>query len=324
MFAIGDVVVDCFIRLSDAEVKYDVNHEHSKLCVRFGDKVPYESFEDVFAVGNSANAAVAGARLGLKTALSAVVGNDERGTGCINNLKKENVVTEFITTDPILPTNYHFVLCYGPERTILVKHALYERKFVFPESVKWIYLSSIGKGTGALYPELVNYLNTHPDTKLAFQPGTYQMELGTEKLAEIYKRSELFICNREEAQRILKNEAEDIQTLLAGIHALGPKHTVITDGPKGLYYFDGTDSWFIPAFPDIAPPMQRTGAGDATASTIASMLAQGSTMEDAIRYALVNAMNVVQHVGAQKGLLSINDIEAHLSHAPENYTLTKI
>src|SRR3989344_5809352 len=77
--AIGDTTIDAFIRLKDAKVHCKINNEDCELCVRFGDKVPYESVEVVPAVGNAANAAVSAARLGLKSALRAYVGEDENG-----------------------------------------------------------------------------------------------------------------------------------------------------------------------------------------------------------------------------------------------------
>jgi sugar/nucleoside kinase (ribokinase family) len=67
--AIGDTVIDAFIKLKDAEVHCNLNHETCELCVRFGDKVPYESVHVVYAVGNSPNAAVSASRLGLSSAL---------------------------------------------------------------------------------------------------------------------------------------------------------------------------------------------------------------------------------------------------------------
>ena len=58
ILAIGDTVIDAFIRIEEAEVNCDVDKENCKLSLRFGDKVPYESVEICNAVGNSANAAV--------------------------------------------------------------------------------------------------------------------------------------------------------------------------------------------------------------------------------------------------------------------------
>jgi len=74
--AIGDTVVDEFITLKDAQVNCNVNRENCTLTMRWGDKIPYESSTLVPAVGNAANAAVAAARLGLKSALVSNVGND--------------------------------------------------------------------------------------------------------------------------------------------------------------------------------------------------------------------------------------------------------
>ena len=60
--AIGDIVTDAFIRIKDAEATCDLDKRNCRLCVRFGDKVPYESMTELRAVGNSANAAVSAAR----------------------------------------------------------------------------------------------------------------------------------------------------------------------------------------------------------------------------------------------------------------------
>ncbi|MEI6494764.1 MAG: hypothetical protein WCO03_01745, partial [bacterium] len=67
--AIGDIVIDAFIKLKEAHVSEGVNHENKEICMRFADKIPYESVDVINAVGNSPNAAVAAARLSLKTAL---------------------------------------------------------------------------------------------------------------------------------------------------------------------------------------------------------------------------------------------------------------
>jgi sugar/nucleoside kinase (ribokinase family) len=322
--AIGDLVVDDFIRLNDAEASCDLDQENCKLCVRFGDKVPFEFHEIIYAVGNSANAAVSASRLGLHSALSGVVGNDEYGKSCMKSLAENNVSLEYIETDPKLPTNYHYVLWYGPERTILVNHAPFERHFPSNMKVpKWIYLSSLGENTEGFHHEIAAWLKEHPETKLAFQPGTFQMKLGTEKLKDIYELTEIFYCNVEEAQRILGNKETDHKVLMNSLHALGPKIIVMTDGIKGAYAREENgDMWFMPVYPHI--PKERTGAGDAYESTITSALAMGKTLAEAMTWAPINAMSVTQEIGAQKGLLTQEKIQEYLQKAPEDYKVTKI
>ena len=52
---------------------------------------------------------------------------------------------------------------------------------------------------------------------------------------------------------------------------LGPKIVVITDGQKGAYAYDGENMWQMPMYPDPAPPVDRTGAGDAFSSTFVAV-----------------------------------------------------
>ena len=317
--AIGDLVVDDFIRLKDATVNCDIDQENCQLCVRFGDKVPFESSELLYAVGNSANAAVSAARLGLKSALVAVVGNDLHGQGCIDALKNNNVSIDYVAKDPVLHTNYHYVLWYDVERTILVNHALYERHMDMnmPEP-KWIYLSSLASNTEKYHEEIAQYLEAHPNVKLAFQPGTFQILLGREKLAHFYAQTDIFFCNKEEAERILGIEETHIPILLDKIHELGPKMVVITNGIEGAYVRkeDGS-KLFMPVFPH--KPYERTGAGDSFSSTFAVCIAKGMSVEDALLRAPTNAMSVTQYVGAQKGLLTEEQIQEYLAKAPEDY-----
>jgi sugar/nucleoside kinase (ribokinase family) len=79
-------------------------------------------------------------------------------------------------------------------------------------------------------------------------------------------------------------------------------------------------SYFM--YAPCGPPLERTGAGDAFFSTFIAYLAKGYDAPYAMRRAPINSMNVVQHVGAQEGLLSEAQLEEFLKKAPESYTLS--
>lgn len=321
--SIGDVVCDAFIRLREAEVQDSIDHTKKELCISFGDKVPYESVELIYAVGNSGNAAVSAARLGLKSAFITTVGDDQNGKECFNSLEKDNVSTKFITTNTEYPTNYHYVLWFQSERTILVKHAPFP--YALPKDLgtpKWIYLTSLGETSLEYHGEIVEYLQAHPEIKLAFQPGTFQMKLGKEKLKEVYKKADFFTCNVEEAQRILEVSHRDIKLLMKELSLLGPKIVSVTDGFDGAYMFDGEKYWFIPIYPHT--PYERTGAGDAFTSTFVSALCMGKSPVEALQMAPINSMSVVQQVGAQKGLLSLEKLQEYLDKAPVEYKVKEI
>lgn len=316
--AIGDITTDAFIRLTDAHVHCKVDTDACELCVRFADKVPYESLTEISAVGNSPNAAVCAARLGLSAGLVSNLGNDANATACLEILKKEKVDTELVTEHKNAKTNYHFVLWYGAERTILVKHEPYSYALPALTPACWLYLSSIGSGTEKYYEEIADYLAKHPETKFAFQPGTFQITLGTEKLRSLYARAEVLVCNKEEALRVLARD-DDMRNFLENLRALGPKIVCITDGPKGAYMGDESGTYFMPPYPDPKPPVERTGAGDAFAATFVSYLAFGKTPMEALRFAPINSAYVVQEIGAQRGLLLREALERYLTHAPKEY-----
>jgi ribokinase len=323
--AIGDITTDIFIKLIDATISCDLGHENCMISLHWGDKIPFESSTLLRGVGNSANAAVSAARLGVSTSLLAWVGDDENGRGCIEEMKQNNVDTSEIHPDSASVSNQHYVLWYGSERTILVKQNPFP--YALPAGLaapRYMYLSSLGDSL-PFHQELAAWLAAHPETKLVFQPGTFQMKMGTDVLADLYAHTEHFFCNKEDAERILKLPADTtVPTLLTSIRALGPKIVVITDDTKGAYAYDGTEMLKVPMYPDQKPPFERTGAGDAFASTVTAALILGKPLAEALLWGPVNSMSVVQEVGAQKGLLSREKLEAFLAEAPESYKVTPL
>lgn len=323
--AVGDITTDAFIRLKEAEVNCDVRTDTCQICMNFADKIPYESVTVVPSVGNSPNAAVAASRLGLTSALITNIGDDRNGADCLEALKQEKVQTDYVTVHKDMATNYHYVLWYKDERTILVKHEEYP--YELPKNLpapKWMYLSSLGGSSENFHNALYDYLMSNPEIKLAFQPGTFQMRLGYEKLSKLYARCDLLICNTQEARLILKTSEREPAVLLRRFKSIGPKIVCITDGPKGAHTIGGLEKddnsmWFMPPFPDPKPPLERTGAGDAFAATLASALILGKSVEEALRWAPINSAYVVQSVGAQKGLQTREELEKHLSTASPEY-----
>lgn len=321
LVSVGDTTIDAFIKLHDASVHCDLNDHNCVLCISYADKVPYESLTIVPAVGNASNLAVGAARLGLRTAAFCAIGDDRHGREILDVYKREGVGRKFVKINPKQQTNYHFVLNFRAERTILIKHEAYE--YFEPKRIgrriPWIYFSSLGSHALIFHHKLAVFLGQNRQTKLGFNPGTFQLKLGYKKLAAVYRRSFILFVNREEAQRILQTRKSDIALLLRGLHKLGPKLVAITDGPKGAYGSDGKRQYYMPIYPDPRPPLERTGAGDAFSTGVLSALVYGLPFTEALRWGPVNSMSVVQDIGAQKGLLTKSRLLKLLKQAPKNF-----
>jgi hypothetical protein len=326
--AIGDIVTDDFIDLKDIRIdteKDEGDQGSDEICLRLGDKVQYESSIAIPAVGNAPNAAVSAKRLGLNASLITDIGDDYRGKVMLEALEKNGIDTHWVKTHKNIESNYHYVLRNGAERTILVKHNEYP--YALPKNLeppKWFYFSSVGEHGLDYHSEIAEFIKSAPSVKLAFQPGTFQISLGPQKLQHIYKACEVFFCNKEEAQKILQTDSDEMMDLLSGIRELGPKISVITDGPKGAYAGNDIETWFMPMYPDPATPIDRTGAGDSFSSTFVSALILGHDIPTALSWGPVNSMSVVQHIGAQEGLVTTEVLEHYLKNAPEDYIPRKI
>lgn len=303
VIAIGDTTQDIFLKMHEAGLQCDINQEHCKICFDFAEKIAVEQKTDIPAVGNAANHAIGVARLGLKSAIYTVVGDDDQGHKAVAVFRENGVDPRFVVHDKDHGTNLSVVINYKGERTIFVYHE--PRAYELPggKSTAWVYLTSAsGGGVRDLHAQTLDFLKRHTDVRLAFNPGTHQMHLGRQELLPLLERSAILFLNREESARVLEVETNDVVELTREFHKIGVKIMVLTDGPKGSYASDGTTIWYAPIFD--GPVVERTGAGDAFGSGFLSALIKGKTIPEAMMWGNANSTSVVQYIGAREGLLT--------------------
>ncbi len=324
MISFGDITIDAFIRLKDAHVTCKIDNTECEICMPFGTKIPFESVTEVLSVGNAPNAAVSAAKIGLSSALVAHVGNDDNGKRCLKAFKERGVATEYIGVHDGIKTNYHYILQFGAERTILIKHEEYPYSLPnFTEAPKWFYVSSLPESTLEYQLDIARYAKEN-SVKVAFQPGTFQLKLGVEKMKEMYETCEIFFCNKEEAQQILNTKEGDMKKLLEGVRALGVKIPVITDGRNGAAILEESGAYHIPMYPDPAPPVSRTGAGDTTASTCVAYIIKGLSPREALMRGMINSAIAIQSIHAQLGTLTHDQIEEWYNKRPADFVATAL
>lgn len=325
ILAVGDIITNAFIRLTEEHFEEFTDEKgYTRLSFELGAKLPYDGVDVVRVSECSPNAAVSVSRLGLSVDLMSWIGDDEPGREMLAYLKEENVGTDYMAVESGIKSNYHYVLRYGADRTKLQRFEDYSYTWHAPERTPdWLYLGVLGENTWHLHEEIQKYLEENPNIKLAFQPGMYHLMWGAEKLAAFYRRADIVVLNREEAAQVTGRDRGQLRPLFEALHDLGVSVAVITDGADGAYASDGNRVLFMKNFPDPAPPFERTGAGDAFASTLVAALAMGESLETALRWAPINSAYVVQKIGAQAGLLKREELEHHLANAPEDYYPTE-
>lgn len=316
LISIGDPTIDTFLKLHDAHITCKVDHEDCQLCLDYANKIPVEDFFK-FPAGNSINNAIGSARLGLKTGFYGMVGRDTDGKWIEEELAKEGVDTKYLRIDDHKATNASTVIVFQKERTILVWHQT--RPYALPalEPAKWVYFTSSGPLSShleKLHRELNGYLRSHT-TKLAFNPGTYQLLMGKSGLKPLLDRTELIFLNKEETQELTNKKSDDIKFLLRSLRDLGPKIAVVTDGPRGSYAYDGTTYWACGIY-DM-PIVERTGAGDAFATAFTAARFHGLPIPEAMRWGTFNSAYVVGQYGGVLGQIKKDVMQSLSADHPE-------
>lgn len=309
LIAIGDPIIDTHVQIADECDQCRVHQEgRAHLCLDYGAKIPIvDSFQALG--GNAPNVAVGAVRLGLSAAVVSTVGRDAYGKLALAELKKQNVDTAYISSDPGHKTRYSIVLNYRGERTILSysERKTYRWPKAFPET-NWIYYTGVSEGYEAIQEALLKQLDKNPETGLAINPGSYLLKYGLADLRTAVARADLLLVNREEAEKIAGPAAGaarvDVKTeagLIRALLSLGAKEVALTDGSRGAWAGNHEEVWRLPAYP--VKVVSKTGAGDAFSAAYLSARWQRQGIAQALAWGTANSCSVVGAPGPHAGLL---------------------
>lgn len=109
-----------------------------------------------------------------------------------------------------------------------------------------------------------------------------------------------------------------LEDYVQSIHALGPTTVIVTNGPEGVYVSTSNILYFHPSVPVTIK--NTVGAGDAFGSTFFASMLQGYPTEEAILRGATNSAQVLQHMDAQAGLLT----KQELDNLVKEYRLEKL
>lgn len=324
---IGDAFEDVFIIPEDIKVKEDRSFT-TGLAVSFelGEKIPLKEVD--YEIGGSAcNTAVGFSRLGLKTNIIAIIGDDSSASKVLDRLTEENVDTRNIKIDKSLKTNFSVIFRTNLGRTIFIYHGLKDYgKFRVKKTLKskWFFLAPLGENTVGLENDLVSHISEQ-GSRLAWNPGNIQIKKGASSFRHLLKNLSVLFLNREEAIKFLHHPVRpNDEEIFKKLHLFGPKIIVITNGKNGAKAFDGKNFYQIGVLNNIKR-IDSTGAGDSFATGFLAKLIlndskenifDNKTISEALKWGIINSNSVVTYLGAQKGLLTHSKIEYGIAENP--------
>lgn len=318
--SVGDTTIDAFLSIREASLHCRLNEKDCELCLKYGEKIPVDSFK-LSLGGIAGNVSVGLSRMGLKSALCAEIGDEELSQKIVSDLKKENVSTDLLLKTKGETASLAIGINFKGERTLFVGHVKRKHNFNLDGvSTHWLYLGGLGEEWKEPYKKVLDYVQKN-NLRFAFTPGSSQLEELDETVFDILKNTEVLLLNKTEGEIIVKggNGENDPSKILVQLQKFGPKIVVMTNGKNGSSAIDKDGKTYnLGVFP--CNVLEKTGAGDAYASGFLGAVFSGKNVEEAMRWGAVNAASVIEHVGAQKGLLGREKIEEKLSQHPEFQT----
>ncbi|QOT13322.1 ribokinase [Paenibacillus sp. JNUCC32] len=268
-----------------------------------GETVLGDSFKTVPG-GKGANQAVAAARLGAEVTMVGCVGDDSFGETILSNLQSNGVLTDYV--EPVTGMESgtaHIILAEGDNSIVVVKAA---NDRITPEYVDQAEKAIQAADIVLIQQEIPEETVVHVSAICA----KYQVPLMLNPAparpvpSVVIERAAYITPNEHEAAILFHDEP------LGDVLRRYPNKLIVTEGKKGVRYFDGMKEVVVPGYKVEA--VDTTGAGDTFNGAFAVALAEGMSLTDSLRFANRAASLSVMKFGAQGGMPSRLEVEGSL------------
>jgi sugar/nucleoside kinase (ribokinase family) len=236
------------------------------LTPAFGQQEKLVASMSLVVGGSGSIMAVAAARLGLRVAMVAAIGDDAAGNFMLAELARAGVATDAMVVRADLPTGMTIALSRGDDRAILtatgamgeltaaeVPAELLSRARHVHVSSYFLLERSLGPGLAALLSAArAAGASTSLDTN--WDPsGTW----GQDFFPDVLAQTDLLLPNEAEARRI--SGATTLPEVISALTKAGGA-LALKLGASGALYADGPQQYR--ATPPLVSPVDATGAGD--------------------------------------------------------------
>ncbi len=307
--SIGGATFDLFITTAAGTVEHDGQRV---LHLPLGGKIAATAVHGRSG-GGACNSATGLRRLGLLSAVCAVIGDDQWGHLVLDQLAKEGVDAGDISVSENDMTGFSTIFSAADGERVIISGAganAHLRPIALDADMlaaaDVVYLNRLQPGSDALELSIADALD-EAKARLTWNPGGSQVGEGMNdpENQRLLARTDVLLLNKEEA--IAFSGAADAEEALRRLAAACPAVVCITDGKRGVIATDGERRFVCPILP--APVVDTTGAGDAFGCGVTWALATGHDLPTALRAGTINGASVVGAIGAQPGLLT--DTQMH-------------
>jgi ribokinase len=240
------------------------------------------------------------------------VGDDEFGEPLVRALQDKGVDTSLVEVVPEVSTGAAFITV-TPDGENAITVAPGANRSLTPGDVEGA-ADEIGEAGVFVAQMEVPVQTVLRAVEVAAEKGTralVNLAPTFEVPRELLEKLDPLVVNEHEAAFLLGREVEGVKGALSAAPELlssGPRSAVITIGEDGAVLADGESVEHLPA-PEV-DVVDTTGAGDAFVGALATQIARGASLHEAVAYAVRAGAAAVTKEGAQGALPTPEVVEA--------------
>lgn len=255
--------------------------------------------------GGATNSATTFSRLGLRSALVALIGTDPLSQYIKQDLVTENITSLLVEKNHEI-TDYSVILVASDgSRSILTNRGssrLESKNIPWSKlKTKWLYLTSL-EGNLDLLEKIIGFAREN-EIKISFNPGSRELAR-RRQLLPLLKYLDFLLLNRSEAETLVNTNRHD-PDFWDKLRNCAPL-VAVTNGRLGAKILTPTDTFYSPII--NTDPLDETGAGDAFGSAFVAALICNHSLPEALSWGIHNSASVVSALGAKKGILTFKQI----------------
>jgi ribokinase len=262
--------------------------------------------------GKGANQAAAAALLGTSVTMLGRVGDDEFGEPLVQALREKGIDTSLVERASGKSTGAAFITV-TPDGENAITVAPGANRSLTPGDVE-AAAEAIGDARVFVAQMEVPVQTVLRAVEVAAEEGTralVNLAPTFEVPRDLLEKLDPLVVNEHEAAFLLGREVEGVKGALSAAPELlssGPRSAVITIGEEGAVLADGESVEHLPA-PEVEV-VDTTGAGDAFVGALATQIARGASLREAVAYAVRAGAAAVTKEGAQGALPTPEGVEA--------------
>jgi ribokinase len=262
--------------------------------------------------GKGANQAAAAALLGTSVTMLGRVGDDEFGEPLVQALREKGIDTSLVERASGKSTGAAFITV-TPDGENAITVAPGANRSLSPGDVE-AAVEAIGEARVFVAQMEVPVQTVLRAVEISAEKGTralVNLAPTFEVPRELLEKLDPLVVNEHEAAFLLGREVEGVKGALSAAPELlsaGPRSAVITIGENGAVLADGESVEHLPA-PEV-DVVDTTGAGDAFVGALATQIARGASLQEAVAYAVRAGAAAVTKEGAQGALPTPEVVEA--------------